>query len=191
VQDEVHRARSEAKRVFSGPPGRLRDREVCRALYDGFKRHKYAYEIEPQMGLPPGKQKIRTPGLIAQSSAATCLDLACLFAAMLEAAGLNALILVLRTRDTSHALAGYRASGEPEWTNPSLGDARRAIAVGDAVIFEATGAVEADSPVTSEEQGERQDKLINFDDASKVAERLLQRPDLQLVHLVDVRTLRS
>jgi hypothetical protein len=191
VQDEVQRARSGAKRVFGGQPGRERDREICRALYDGLKRHKYAYEIEPQMGLPAGRQRIRTPGLIAQSSAATCLDLACLFAALLEAAGLNAIILIVKFASLSHALAGYRSSGEPEWSQPLVGDARRACDLGDAVMFDPTGAVESSTPVTPEERDERREKLIVFEDATSLAGRIIHRPDVTLELLLDVRPQRA
>jgi hypothetical protein len=191
VQDEITRAQRLDRKAFGQAAGRERDFLVCRALYDQFKRHRFVYEIEAREGTPAGMQKIRTPALIAQSSAATCLDMACLFAAMLEAAGLNPLLLLLSVGTASHAVVGYRASYEPPWPDQTLGVVRHACSAGDAVIFEATGAVEADSAVTEEERDERHDKLLDYMAAQDVAVRLLQRADTRLVYLLDVRVLRG
>ncbi|MBN8487163.1 MAG: hypothetical protein J0M20_05485 [Burkholderiales bacterium] len=191
VQDEVNRARKVDRDAFVRASGRDRDFRVCRALYDQFKRHRFVYEIEAQDGTPSGMQKIRTPALIYQSSAATCLDMACMFAAMLEAAGMSPLIVVVTVGTASHALVGYRASHEPPWPDRNLGVLRQAIAAGDAEIFEATGVVEADSAVTIEERDERQDKLLDFTAARSISAKLLTRPDVRLVHLLDVRAQRG
>lgn len=189
VQDEVARARKALRSNGSESGGAVRDFALCRALYDGFKRHKFAYEIEPNIGAGSGLQKIRTPSLIAQSSAATCIDLACFFAALLEAAGLNPVIVVLKTPSMQHAVVGYR-TGQVFAAKPSLGDLRRDIGFGDILLFEATGAVEADSPVVPAEEGERRDKLLDFLAAKETAQRLLGQ-DVELVHYVDVRALRA
>ncbi len=191
VQDEVNRARKVDRDAFLKATGRDRDFRVCRALYDQFKRHRFVYEIEARDGTPSGMQKIRTPALIYQSSAATCLDMACMFAALLEAAALNPLIVVLTVGTASHALVGYRASHEPTWPDRNLGVLRQAIDAGDAAVFEATGVVEADSAVTVEERDERQDKLLDFMAARNVSAQLLRRPDVRLVHLLDVRAQRG
>ena len=191
VQDEVDRVRKQLRSTFDGGTGRERDYKICCALYDSFKRHKYAYEMEPHVGSRSGWQKIRSPALIAQSSAATCIDLACLFSALLEAAGLNPVIVVVSTLSMRHAVVGYRAAHEPPFPrNASLGELRRALQAGDALLFEATGTVEADSPVTPEEDAERRDKLLDFLSAKATALRLLARHDVSLVHCVDVRALR-
>lgn len=191
VQDAVNRARRLAQAAHSGLTGRERDFDLSRVLYDELKSRRYAYEIEPQTGTRAGVQAIRWPLQIANGKAATCIDLACLFAALFEAAGLQALIVVVRTATMAHALPGYRAEGEPAWEQPTLGDLRRAVTAGDAVFLEGTGAVEADSPVTAEEGNSRVEKLLDFLSARDVAERLIQRQDLELVHFVDVRKLRG
>lgn len=191
VQDEMKRARSLARDAYPGIAGREYDFALCQVLYDEFKRRRYAYEIEPQTGTRAGVQAIRWPMQIVHGKAATCIDLACLFAALFEAAGLQALVIVVRTPAMAHALPGYRAAGEPAWDKPSLGDLRRAITAGDAVFIEGTGAVEADSQVTTEEGAARVDKLLDYPSARDVAERLIRRQDLQLVHFVDVRKLRG
>jgi len=191
VQDKANSARRQIKADGADNAGREREFALCTALYDGIKRLKYAYETEAQTGTAIGVQKIRPPLLIAQSNAATCIDLACLFGALLEAAGLNPLVLVLRTETMSHALTGYRCQDEPAWAAPTLGDVRRAMNQNDAVFFETTGAVEADAPVIPDEVEPRLDKVLPFLSARASAQRLLQRPDTRLVHIIDVRQLRS
>lgn len=191
VQDEAARARRQVKADGTDKPGREGEYALCAALYDGIKRRKYAYETEAQSGTAVGVQKIRPPMLIAQSNAATCIDLACLFAALLEATGLQPVIAIVRTPTMSHALAGYRCQDEPAWADATLGSLRRALQQTDAVFFEATGAVEAESPVSPEEADARVDRLLPFASAVTSARRLLARPDLTLLHLVDVRALRN
>jgi len=191
VQEAVKRARRLAKDAYPGIVGRESDFALCQELYNALRSRRYAYEIEPQTGTRAGVQAIRWPMQIANGKAATCIDLACLFAALFEAAGLQALIIVVRTATMAHALPGYRAEGEPAWEKPSLGDLRRAVTAGDAVFLEGTGAVEADSPVTTEEGNARVDKLLDFLSARDIAERLVRRQDLELVHFVDVRKLRG
>ncbi len=191
VQDQANSARRQIKADGADNAGREREFALCTALYDGIKRLKYAYETEAQSGTAIGVQKIRPPLLIAQSNAATCIDLACLFAALLEAAGLNPIVLVLRTATMTHALTGYRCQDEPAWPGAALGDVRRAMNQTDAVFFETTGAVEADAPVIPEEAEPRLDKVLAFLVAQTSAQRFLRRADVALVHMIDVRQLRG
>lgn len=190
VNDEVGRARAQLNRALGRVSGREGGLEVCSLLYDGIRRRRFAYEWESTSGVV-GAQAIRTPTQIAAHRTATCLDLACLFASLLEAAHQNALVIVLESPGFAHALAGYRVRGEPAWDNQTLGDLRGAIARGDAVLFEATGAAEADAPVGEETAAERETKLLGFMDAQSAAERMLKRPEVQLRHFIDVRTLRA
>jgi hypothetical protein len=188
VRDEVDRAR----RQMSAPLARVVDREasmeLCRVLYDGIRRHRFAYEMEQVAGAA-GTQGIRPPSKITAHQTATCIDVACLFASLLEAAGQNPLLVVLEGPGFAHALAGYRVRSEPPWENRGLGDLRGAVARGDAELFEATGAVESSAPVGAET--ERRDKQLDFTDAIAAARRMLARNDSQLKHFVDVRALRA
>ncbi|MVN79316.1 hypothetical protein GO988_23535 [Hymenobacter sp. HMF4947] len=190
IVDEASRARKEFQRSVALDRGREASMEICRLLYNGIKRHRYGYEVEMQSGTP-GFQAIRTPSQIATHGTATCIDLACLFAALLEAALQESLVVVLEGSNFSHALVGYRGREEPHWDAPSLGDLRRAISLGDAVFFEATGCVEATSPVGAETELERQEKLLSFDDAKIAATRLIFNDKVTLRHLVDVQFLRQ
>lgn len=192
VRSEVVRAQKAVRQANPAAGGREREFAVCEALYDGLKRLNLAYEIEAQVGTPLGYQKIRSPNLMWQSSAATCIDLVCLFAAMIEGAGLVPLLIVVRAPGMVHALVGYRASDEPAWRKPTLGELRRAVQSTDAVVFEATGAVASDASVAAEEPSERaDDKMLDFAAARDAAQRLLAGPDVELVHLVDVRAVRG
>jgi hypothetical protein len=190
VQDEVNRVRAQLKRSLARERGREASMQICRLLYDGIQRHRLGYEVEPQTG-EPGIQAIRTPLQIETHRTATCIDLACLFASMLEAAVQNPIIVVLEGQHFAHALVGYRALDEPNWSSPNLGDLRRAVELGDAVLVEATGMIEADSPVGEETQQERRDKLLDFMDAKDAAKRMLFKSEIHLRHLVDIRSLRQ
>jgi len=190
VRDEVDRVRAQLDKALGRVDGREGSMEICNLLYDGVRRHRFGYETEQRTGTM-GVQSIRTPQQIATHKTATCIDAACLFASMLEAAGQNPLIVVVAGPEFAHALAGYRVRGEPAWDNRSIGDLRGAVARRDAVLFEATGAVEADAPVGAETAGERHGKLLAFMDAIEAARRMLTGSDVNLKHFVDVRALRG
>jgi hypothetical protein len=170
--------------------GREGGMDVCTILYDGLRRHRLGYELESVTG-SAGIQAIRTPTQIAAHGTATCVDLACLFASLLEAAGQNAVIVVLDGPGFAHALAGYRALGEPTWPSGGIGDLRGAVARGDCVLFEATGAAEAEAPVGAETTEERHEKVLAFMDAVAAGKRMLSRSDILLRHFVDVRACRA
>ena len=190
VRDEVDRVRAQLGKAL----GRIHDREgsteLCNLLYDGFKRHRFGYETD-QRTADVTIQRIRTPTQITAHKTATCIDIACLFASMLEAAGQNPLIVVIAGPNFAHALVGYRVLEEPPWDNSDMSDIRGALARRDAVLFEATGAIEADEPVGVETVNERRDKLLTFMDAISAAMRMLNRSDVSLNHFVDVRKIRE
>ena len=168
--------------------GREGSAEVCKHLYDGLKRHRFGYEFELVSSVR-GHQTIRTPTQITTHKTATCLDIVCLFASLLEAAQQHPLLVILEGDGSAHAVAGYRVRGEPPLDDPSLWDVRGAIARGDVVLFEATGAIEADAPVGAEMPGERDEKLLSYADAVAAASRMLQS-EIRLRHFVDISVLR-
>lgn len=190
VKDEVDRVRNALNKALGKVSGREGSMEICSLLYNGIRRFRFGYEIE-QPTDKPGTQAIRAPTQIMAHKTATCIDLACLFASLLVTAGQNPLVVVLKGPKFTHALAGYRVHGEPAWENRGIGDLRGAVGRGDAVLFESTGAVEADEPVGAEMEGERLNKLLNFADAEKAARRMLMNSDVTLNHFVDVCALRS
>lgn len=190
VRDEVNRAGHQAEKALGLLGGREGGIEVCTLLYDGIKRHRFAYATEQEAG-QVGVQSIRTPRQIVAHGTATCIDAACLFGSLLEAAGQNPVVAVLEGRGSAHALAGYRVRGEPPCDVRGLGDLLGAVARRDVVLFEATGAVESDRPVGAETAGERPDKVLAFMDSVAAAERFVKREEVRLAHYVDVRVTRG
>jgi hypothetical protein len=190
VRDEVGRARAQLRKALGRVYGREESMQVCAVLYDGLRRHRLGYEHEAASDAV-GTQAIRTPTQITTHRTATCIDVACLFASLLEAASQDPLVVVLEPPGSAHALAGYRVRGEPPWEGQGIGDLRGAVARGDAVLFEATGVTEADEPVGAEPPDARVEKLLGFMDARDAAARMLARSDMRLKHFVDVRSLRA
>lgn len=190
VRDDVDRVRAQLNKALGMVEGREGSMEICALLYEGVRRRGYSYEIEQPTGTP-GRQVIRSPTQIAAHETATCIDVACLFASLLEAAGQNPLVVVLEGPGFSHALAGYRVRGEPTWDNRGIGDLRGALARRDAVLFEATGAVHSDRPVGAESAEERKAKVLSFGDAREAGERMLMKGEVRLKHFVDVRAMRA
>jgi hypothetical protein len=194
VQDEVSRARqSLGGSSLALNQSRSRSTEVCRCLYDGFKRHNYSYEVEPQLR-EKGRQVIRTPNDIETHECATCIDLACLFSSLLWAAYLHPVIVVVDGPGFAHALVGYRASAEPALKETAgLGDLRGALMRKDIVLFEPTGAVQSSEPVSIETEQERKDdnNMLHFKTAKDVAIRLLNRKDIEIRYVFDLDTARN
>ncbi len=190
ILDEVERA----KAVLRGRMKQLSERELsmamCDALYRGICRHKYRYDIERVSG-EYGTQAIRTPEQIRTHKNGTCIDFACLFSSLLEAAGENPLLIVLSGVSVEHALVGYRVRSEVAWDNRGLGDLRGALSRGDAVLFEPTGAVLNETGVGVVNQQDMVNGMLSFEDARRAADALIRRDDVSLSHFLDVRKLRA
>jgi hypothetical protein len=190
VQDAVARVRYE----FGSSLGQARRREdstrICRLIYDGVLRRRFGYEFEPRTD-ESAQQVIRTPLQIETHRTANCIELACLFASMLEAARQAPVIVVVEAPGVTHALVGYRAPDEPGWEAPSLAVVRHALDVGDIVLFEPTGSVEADQPIGAETAQERHNKVLDFMDAKTGAQRMIINADVRIKYFVDVRRLRE
>jgi hypothetical protein len=190
VTDEISRTRSAFGKSLGQASGREDSEVISRLLYEGIQRFRYGYELEPPVD-ESGMQRIRNPTQIATHRSATCIDLSCLFAALLEAANQRSFVVVLEGTGFAHALVGYRAPNEPAWDAPTIGTLRRAVNQGDAVLFESTGAVEADAPVGSELPNERADRLLIYADAKAAATRMLMDNGIRLKYFLDVRDRRN
>lgn len=187
VRDEVDRVRRLVGGSFAVKTGNADSLDICMHLYAELKRHHLAYELEPQT-MSTGKQAIRTAQDILSSKAATCIDVACLFASLLKAAEQSAIVIVLQTDKFSHALAGFRAPNAASWDGtPELGDLRRDLSLQDIVLFEATGVLESEEPVALETREERRvgGKMLDFMTARTAAERLILS-DVRLRNVVEV-----
>lgn len=81
-------------------------------------------------------QKVRDPGRIANESLATCLDTSLLFAAALEATGLNPVIVFTQ----GHSFTGVWLIDKtlPTIVEPDITELRKAIAAREFIVFETT-----------------------------------------------------
>jgi hypothetical protein len=192
VRDRVDAA-SRAVGGFGSRSDRAFSRIVCSQLYEEIRRRGYYYDLEYKPILP-GVQEISPPEAIASSRHGNCLDLACLFAAMLEGAHQRPLIVILTGKDFAHALPGYWQLDEITWDRqPALSELRDAIHKGNAVLFEGTGAVESEKSIAGESEDERRvgKKTLDFTIAEEAAGRLLKREGIELKYVIDVAALRE
>ncbi|KAB7738425.1 hypothetical protein F2P47_17225 [Parvibaculum sedimenti] len=116
---------------------RKRSWEIVSGLWAAVSRRGLTY-AEPPASFGRHGQKIRLPSMIEEQGLATCLDTALLFAAAIEQAGLNPVVVF--TED--HALTG--AWLQPQTlrtlTTEDPIDIRKAIAQDELVLFETTMA---------------------------------------------------
>lgn len=114
---------------------RKRSWEIVSGLWAAVSQHGLTY-AEPPASFGRHGQKIRLPSMIEEQGLATCLDTALLFAAAIEQAGLNPVVVF--TED--HALTGA-------WLQPQTLrtltiedpiEIRKAIAQDELVLFETT-----------------------------------------------------
>lgn len=172
---------------------RGRSDAVCRALYDRIKRSRFYYAFEP-VSSTTRVQRIRSPNEIDVAKCATCIDLACLFAALLEGTHERPVLVVLQIKRSAHAVTGYLTPHAVSWeSQPTLDDVRGALARGELVLFETTGAVEAhDGPVAAETAKERRDGglMLSYSTAKAAAERLFRNEGARIQHFLDVQQLR-
>jgi hypothetical protein len=147
--------------------------EICALLYGFIRTKHFAYEHEPPT-LSVDRQAIRAADDIWNDNAGTCLDLACLFASLLKAAGLSPVILILTGRNFSHALVGYKAKSAAQWPDrPEMGDLRASMALGELMLFEPTGVAESEAAVAGELPEERRagNRTLEFEVARSAGQR--------------------
>jgi hypothetical protein len=167
--------------------------QVCRGLYDRIKQDHFYYTFEPVTSQPV-VQRIRPPAEIDALNCGTCLDFACLFASLLEAAHQQPVIVIARSPRGAHAVTGYLAPDAVTWdAPPRIGDLRAALKRGELVLFETTGAVEVRGrTVAAETEKERREggDMLDYRTAKDAATRLMIETDIELQHFVDVGQLR-
>jgi hypothetical protein len=179
--------------IDSSAASRIHSDEVCRGLYDRIKKDRFYYTFEPALS-QPAVQKIRPPNEIDALNCGTCLDFACMFASLLEAAHEQPIIVVTRSNRGAHALTGYLAPDHVPWDDaPTMGDVRGALKRGEVVLFETTGAVEVRGrTVAGETEIERQEgnNMLDYRTAKLAADRLLLTDLVELQYFIDVSRLR-
>jgi hypothetical protein len=186
IRDMVSRVRNALKSGLVS----IESYEICLHLYSEVRRQRFAYELE-QKSLAEGKQAIRTVSDVFRVKAATCLDMACIFASLLVCGNLTAVMLILDCATYSHALVGYQAPSGVLWDgNPDIGKIRGAISLDDLIVFEPTGAVESERRVAGETDEDRRvgGKMLDFTTSTEVAKKLIMSPDTKLRLAVIVST---
>ena len=180
--------------LASTATGRVQSDTICRELYDRVLKDHFYYTFEPVLA-QPNVQKIRTPRDIDALNCGTCIDFACLFASLLEAAHERPVVVVAGAANSVHAIAGYLTHDAIPAAQPmSLGDVRGAVNRGELVLFETTGAVEARGrTVGAETEAERQESgsVLDYRTAKLAAQRFLFRSDIELKHFIDVQQARQ
>ena len=150
---------------------RTRTWELASAIWSGVCSFQLSYALPPASFEQQG-QKIRTPSVILENGVATCLDTALLFAAALEQAGLNALLIMTK----GHAFAGVWL--QPQEFSQLLTDeasaVRKRLDLKEMVVFETTLATQSPAP--------------NFSQAVAAAERQLD--DEQFIMAIDLHRAR-
>jgi hypothetical protein len=96
----LKRTGSGALQGYQGGPDRVQT--IARCIYDALSTYEWDYSNPPASDDVSG-QKIRTHRQVLEERVATCLDSSVLFAACLEATGLNAVIWIPR----GHAFVGW------------------------------------------------------------------------------------
>lgn len=150
--DKVLKAASDVLRragkscAIDGYEGRSRSRtwELASAIWSAIAGLKLSYTLPPASFEKEG-QKIRTPGAIMEGGVATCLDTSMLFAAALEQARLNPLIILTE----GHAFIGLWLQPQEfsQLTTDEAMAVRKRIELQEIVVFETT--LVTNSPVPS------------------------------------------
>ena len=186
------RADGVTRALAGSEPGRVRSDAVCRDLYDRVCKDLFYYAFEPVLS-DPRVQKIRSPREIDALNCGTCIDFACLFASLLEAAHEEPVLVVVDTPRGPHALAGYKTPDAARSPRTTLGELRGDANRGEIVFFETTGAVTAHKTVAAETEDERKagNRLLDYRTAKLAGRRLLFEAGTELRHFVDVSKARG
>ncbi|WP_137938762.1 DUF4011 domain-containing protein [Chitinivorax sp. B] len=178
--DQVLKHASDALRRAGKPDGidgyrsgsRSRVWELASAVWTAVSGMAISYVLPPASFERSG-QKVRPPGTILGSRVATCLDSALLFAAALEQAGLNPLLLL--TGD--HAMTGVWLQPQEfaQLITDDVTAVRKRIDLKELLVFETTLVTQAHPP--------------GFSQAITAAQRQLQQDD-DFVLALDIRRAR-
>lgn len=145
------------------------------AAYEAIREENICYALPPVSYESVG-QKIRTPDEVFQSKIATCLDLSLFYASLLEAMGLNPILLLVK----EHAYIGCWLQDKtfPECVTEDVSAIRKRTAEGidEIIIVECTAATVG--------------KNIDFEQAVKAArEEILKENDFRMA--LDVKRCRG
>lgn len=153
---------------------RTRVWEIASAIWSSVASCNLSYAVPPASFEAVG-QKIRSPSMMMEEGIATCLDVALLFAAALEQAGLNPVIALLK----EHAIVGVWLQPE-EFSSLIVDDPstiRKRISLKELILFETTLALKFPA--------------VSFSKAVQEANRLIsEENEAQFSMVVDIRRAR-
>lgn len=174
--DKVLKGTSDVLRRAGRPDGidgyragsRQRAWELASAVWSAVCGYQISYVLPPASFEQEG-QKIRSPSQVLDGSVGTCLDTALLFAAALEQAGLNPILLLTK----GHAFTGVWLQPQEfaQVLNEDASTVRKRIELQELLVFETTLATQSPAP--------------GFSHAVDVAKRQLTDEDFLMA--VDVR----
>lgn len=191
--DKVLKAASNALRRAGRPDGidgykagsRKRVWELTSAIWSAVCGYRISYVLPPASFELEG-QKVRAPSQILEGGVGTCLDVALLFAAALEQAGLNP-ILVLTD---GHAFSGVWLQPQEfaQVLNEDASSVRKRIELQELLVFETTLATQSSPPSFSQaiEAARRQ-----LTDEGFVVAVDLRRARMQRLRPLSVTTVRA
>lgn len=149
--DKVLKGASDVLRRAGRPDGidgyksgaRQRTWEIASAVWSAVCGYQISYVLPPASFEQEG-QKIRSPSQVLDGSVGTCLDTALLFAAALEQAGLNSILLVTK----GHAFAGIWLQPQEfsQIYNEDASSLRKRIELQELLVFETTLATQSPAP---------------------------------------------
>ncbi len=161
--DTLLKATSDVLRRAGKPDGidgytsesRQRVWQLASAMWSAVAGKRISYALPPASFEVEG-QKVRTPSAILESRVGTCLDTALLFAAVMEQAGLNPLLILTE----GHAFVGVWLQPQ-EFSTLLTDDAaslRKRVALKELLVFETTLVTQAPVPSFAQaiEHGRRQ-----------------------------------
>lgn len=133
ASDVLRRAGKESEINGYGNRSRSRTWELASAIWSAVADWELSYAYPPASFEQQG-QKIRTPGAILNGRVATCLDTALLFAAALEQAGLNPLIII----SEGHAFTGVWLQPQEfsQLTTDEAAAVRKRVELQEMIVFE-------------------------------------------------------
>ncbi len=141
--DRILKAASNVLRRAGKPDGidgyssgsRTRSWELASAIWSAIVGMQISYALPPASFEKQG-QRVRPPSVILDGRLATCLDTALLFAAALEQAGLNPIVVLTR----GHAFVGVwlQPTEFPDLVTTDAAELRKRIALNELLVFETT-----------------------------------------------------
>ena len=125
----LQRTTSSALEGYQAGPERVY--QIAQAIYDAMAARNLNY-VEAPPSFEGTGQRIRTHAQVLSQRQGNCLDLACLYAAALEFAGLNPILCVVE----GHAFTGFLTE-DTQLPSPALTNATAIRSIGDSEFFDA------------------------------------------------------